>query len=170
MWQAMWKVACRSAELGPGERGFVAAAWLAAPAVHLSLRLTGLQRTLAWIERGASAASRVPAPRPSDGNVDRAEELVRWAFRAHPLLDQRCLPRSLVQYGLQRWGQAPVRFVVGVRKGDGTAGADPIAAHAWVEQSGAPAEDSDFARILQRSGRAPDRAPGAGRKTDRLSP
>jgi hypothetical protein len=107
------------------EMGFAARAAALAPAVELSLRTAGLARTKRIIER--LAATPVRPKRPAV-DVLRGEQLVQLAFRAHPLLDGRCLARSLVQYGLHRRDGVDAQLHIGVR-----ATRAPIDAHAWVE-------------------------------------
>ena len=63
------------------------------------------------------------------------------AFRWHPWLDGRCLPRALVQYLLHLRDGVPAQFVIGVRHARRT-GLDaleqgaPLDAHAWVQSPG----------------------------------
>jgi Transglutaminase-like superfamily len=111
-----------SRQLTAPEAAFAARAWLLAPWVELSLATLGLQRTLRAIEGlTPPARRRAPAVTP-----ERARRLVDGIYRLH-LVRGRCLPRSLLQYALLRRLGAPVRLVVGVRRGSG------LEAHAWVE-------------------------------------
>lgn len=115
--------------LKPEERHFAALAWVAAPLVELSLWTIGMKHTVGLVERctgsGADEAARVT-------DVGRARALVDGVYRRH-LVRGECLPRSIVQYGLQRRAGLQVRLVVGVRRLDG------FQAHAWVEGADEPA-------------------------------
>ncbi len=124
--------------LANGEGAFTLRAWLAAPWVELALDRAGLETTLTWLER---APARFWAPRAV--GIEPGERAVARAFRAHPWLSGRCLPRALVQYLLHRRDGVPVRFVIGVKRP--TTGLD---AHAWVEAPDA-AVDNDYSPILR---------------------
>lgn len=107
------------------EREFAMAAFVLGPVVHASLRTVGLRRTLDWVER---ASMRVRDREPM--SPARAQYLIDGIARYQPLMG-RCLPRALVQYGLQRRRGTDVRFVIGVRRPE----EHTLDAHAWVESS-----------------------------------
>lgn len=131
------------ADLAAHERRFALAALVCAPFVEISLRTLGLQRTLAWIEQiTADPNETTPLARIPP---ERAAAIIDAVYRLQPLRGQ-CLPRALLQYGLQRRHGAAVRFVVGV-KCPSAAGLD---AHAWVEAIEAP-RSSDFSPLFTRS-------------------
>lgn len=132
---------------------FAARAWLAAPAVELSLAWAGLHRTLEWVER--SAPLRTGASHRSGSTAaigpTRGAQLVDRAYRFHRLRGQ-CLPRALLQYWLHRRDGTAVRFVVGVRRpaaAEGPSPGLPLEAHAWVERAEPTAADS---KAAQRQG------------------
>lgn len=127
-------------------------AWVVAPAVELSLRVAGLKRTLGWLERATPETLR----RAAALEVDEAERVVGWAFRAHLLLRGACLERSLVQYAIHRLDGTPARFVIGVAR-DGEA----IAGHAWIEDPDTPPRPREHAVIYRTAG-PPDRDRPAG--------
>lgn len=101
-----------------------AALW--APLVASSLRVRGFSSTLAWID-GLVATDEARA----GVTIEQTERAVRWAFRAQPWLQGRCLQRSLVQLALLRRVGANARLVIGVRRPTDADGA--IDAHAWLE-------------------------------------
>jgi hypothetical protein len=117
--------------LGPDAR-FVASAWLAAPLCRASLRVFGLRPTVRAIERLTASPGGHP-PTTSRSSTGRfptrsATELVDLAWRLGLWPNEgECLPRALVEYGLQRRAGARVRLVIGVQKGE------HFGAHAWVE-------------------------------------
>lgn len=132
------------------ERRFAAAALVCAPFVEMSLRTFGLRRTLDWVEQ-ITADARLDETVSSSGisadriSPERAAAIIDAVYRLQPLRGQ-CLPRALLQYGLQRRRGAAVRFVVGVKR-PSAAGLD---AHAWVESIEAPGS-SDFSPLFTRS-------------------
>ncbi len=143
------------------ERKFALAACACAPVVEVALRTLGLSRTLDWVER------LTPPRRHARAGVrhahfgiapERAASIIDSVYRLQPLRG-RCLPRALLQYGLQRrWG-TPVRFVVGVKKPARTeASALDLDAHAWVEALDGPARSPEFAPILARPSERPQPA------------
>jgi hypothetical protein len=127
-------------DMSPSERRFAATAAVCAPFVEVSLRTAGLARTLAWIE--VLTDHRPRSPEAMD--PERAASIVDSVYRLQPLRG-RCLPRALLQYGLQRRAGEDVRFVVGVRKPEEGA----LDAHAWVEVVGGARRSVDFEPILR---------------------
>ena len=117
----------------PEERSFALASWLRAPLVELSLRVRGLDATLAWIE--AATPPRACAPAGPFVSVGRGAWLVSQVYRAH-FLRGACLPRSLLQYWLHRRDGTEARFVVGVRRATAGCPGNALEAHAWVEPLG----------------------------------
>ena len=130
-------------KLNARERRFAAAALLCAPLVEVSLRAAGLQRTLRWVER-LSASQRPDTVNVTPLSAERAQYVVDGVYGAIPGLG-RCLPRALLQYGLQRREGTDVRFVIGVKP----PGQDALDAHAWVELADGPSRSTDFAPILR---------------------
>lgn len=129
-------------DLSVEERRLAAAAVVCAPVVEVTLRTAGLRRTLDWIE-WVSAATRRGGPTMAPA---RAEQIINGVYRLQPWLG-KCLPRALLQYGLQRQRGADVRFVVGVKRpADRT-----VDAHAWVEMTAGPQREAQFAPILESS-------------------
>ncbi|MEZ4441083.1 MAG: lasso peptide biosynthesis B2 protein [Polyangiaceae bacterium] len=106
---------------------FGAMAWALAPVVELSLRSSGLKRTMDRIERLPMPS----APRAWAVEGALAERLVAWAFRLHVGLRGLCLERSLVEWAVHRLAGTRARLVIGVRKEE--AATAKVAAHAWVE-------------------------------------
>ena len=149
-WSRIAAFARRVAASRPIEWRFAAAAWMGAPAIDGALRLGGLDRTLRWIE----ALSPVPTStdRPEALSIERASSLVDRVYRLH-VLPGTCLRKSLLQYWLHRRAGTPVRFVVGVRRGDKRADAS-LDAHAWVEPLDAP-QGQAYERLLVREAQAP---------------
>jgi hypothetical protein len=121
-------------------RRFVARAWLAAPAVEVSLKLVGVRRTIAWMDA-------VPSGRRRDSavSVELGTELIGRVYRAH-FVGGECLTRSLVQYLLHRRDGAAAKLMLGVRRPGGTG----LEAHAWVESpsGAAPTSAGGFAQIF----------------------
>ncbi len=153
------------ASLSPEERRFATSAMVAAPIVEVCLRVAGLKRTLALVERWIPEDD---SPRSGEREViapERAAALIDAVYRLQPLRG-RCLPRALLQYGLQRRRGAAVRFVVGVRKEPGRSQTNrspsnnrsdespSLDAHAWVEAiaPGGDTQPGDFVPILTRVG------------------
>lgn len=131
-------------------------AWLSAPVVEVALRVWGLAPTLDRVERVAGVVARARAVWRGVGgaSLDRGgassqldavawtRRLVAVAYRAH-VVSGRCLPRSVVQYGLLlARGERDARLVVGVRRGHHVeklrSPSAPLEAHAWVERVGPP--------------------------------
>lgn len=101
------------------------------PLFWLGLRLAGLQRFQAWIERPISAAS---APLSQTEAAGLGLAVNRAASRI--LGPSCCLTRSLLLWWLlRRYGQAS-DLCIGVRFEEGQ-----FLAHAWVEQHGVPIND-----------------------------
>lgn len=149
------------------ELRFASRAWLAAPAVELSLAVAGLHRTLQWIERSSPPPTRSSRRRTDTVNPDRGARLVDRAYGVHALRGQ-CLPRALLQYWLHRRDGTAVRFVVGIRKGPAANG-EPrtssapatLEAHAWVEplaKAGrrGPGSAEEFEVLLERESTGAD--------------
>lgn len=104
---------------------------LAILALKLLLRVCGLWRTIAWIERSpldpqACAKDRVAAVRATEHAVAMAAAL--YPGRA------LCLEQSLALYYVLRRQMVPVSYCQGVQ-------AQPFQAHAWVELDGEPIND-----------------------------
>jgi hypothetical protein len=122
----------------------VPTAWLSALAVETSLARLGFERTLRWIER-------VPPRRFSFRrrlSVVETKRVVAVAYRLQPF-EGRCLSRSLVEYILHRRSGAGVRFVVGIRRPEGTDVGPDLEAHAWVEEPASSAPDGEtFTELL----------------------
>lgn len=134
------EIARRFIGLSSRQRRFLAAAWVGAPVVELSLRLAGLGATLRWVDRLPTTGRAVGAVDPNEG-----EFLVRAAWKAHLIPARRCLHRSVLQYLVHRWQGTPARFVVGVRHG----AEGELEAHAWVESPGGDRGDRCFEPILE---------------------
>lgn len=118
------------------------AAFALAPAITLSLRKDGLDKTLRRLER-------VPAWPPWKLEVDHraTEHAAGLAFRALPILGGKCLERSLLQFALHRLTGRGARFVIGVRRD----AHERFNAHAWVEDDGGcPAHATSFAPVFAR--------------------
>ena len=107
-----------------------AAAWL--PLFWLALRLFGLRRIQAWLQRDKVAA--IPSSLALD-EVARIGTLVNRAA-LHAPFPATCLTRSLLlRWMLRRRGVAS-RLRIGVRLNAGA-----LDAHAWVEFTGIPIND-----------------------------
>jgi hypothetical protein len=148
-------------ELPAAERRFAVAAWLAAPAVEMSLRAAGLRRTLGWIEalsRAPELSHTAEAPLVS---VERAAELVDQIYRVH-VVRGSCLPRGLLQYWLLRRSGVAARFVVGARHGSRDTGERGLEAHAWVESLARSTSDSSASHGAEPRQTPPQHAPASG--------
>lgn len=113
--------------LPPAGRAIVLRSLLLLPAVAALLRVRGLGRTRAWLDRlGAAAAGDASALAPG--------EIAALVGAAGALLQARCLARSLVLGHFLRERTASVEIRLGVAKRpDGG-----LSAHAWVEFGGSP--------------------------------
>lgn len=129
--------------LSDDERTFLAAAWLLALPADLALRTAGFRRTARFV-------AKTPAVGLAPLSVAQAERLVQAAFR-RSLAKDSCLPRSIVQFALQRAAGSDVALVIGVRR-EGSVGADVFAGHAWVQDRGAAPRDPDHAVIFELFG------------------
>ena len=108
------------------------AAWLWLPLFWLGLRVLGLQRFQAWLQK-APAGSGLPLTLPV---VKALGEAVNIAARHSPF-PATCLSRSLLLgWQLHRRGVAS-DLRIGVRLTQGE-----LDAHAWVECDGVPVNDS----------------------------
>lgn len=131
--------------LGAAEkRVFLAAmAWL--PLFWLAVRMVGLARFKAWLERPMKPT----AATLSHAHVQAFGALVHMA--AHHTLGQRsCLPRSLLLAWMLRRKNVETEIQIGVRLVDGA-----LLAHAWVEHRGHPVHEradvqSEFAPFGER--------------------
>jgi hypothetical protein len=101
------------------------------PIFRLGLRLAGLQRFQAWLDRFPVAG------RPSLSKVEAAAVGLAVNRAAnHVLGTGSCLTRSLLLRWLLRFYGTPSDLRVGVRVNQGK-----FAAHAWVEMDGIPVND-----------------------------
>lgn len=113
------------------EKKVLLASLMLLPLFWLGLRLAGLQRFQAWIERPISAGS---APLSQAEAAGLGLAVNRAASRI--LGPSCCLTRSLLLWWLlRRYGQAS-DLCIGVRFEEGQ-----FLAHAWVEQYGVPIND-----------------------------
>ncbi len=144
------------ARLSNGERSFLTAAWLLAPAVSAALSRYGFERVLSELPRAPRVSGRRGAV-----DVARGEELVRIAFRRHGTVSGACLPESLTQYLLHCVAGPPPKLVVGVQRtldeprfteAPNTLGWW-VGAHAWVEHDDGPPREPSFAPIVACSSR-----------------
>ena len=116
--------------LAPAGRGLVAGHLVLLPVVALLLRVRGLARTIALLERRAAHGGGVPS-------VLAPREIARLVDAPAALLRIGCLPRSLVL-----WHSLRVRGIPSeIRRGVSKCAADGLAAHAWVEHEGRPLND-----------------------------
>lgn len=134
--------------LNRDERSFILVAWMLALPADLCLRSVGFGRTSRWV-------ARVPEVGFAPLSVERAEQLVATAFRFSPARSG-CLPRSIVQFALQRAAGSDVALVIGVRRPGRTGEGDAFAGHAWVEarKGDGGHRDAEHAVIFEL---APDR-------------
>jgi hypothetical protein len=118
--------------LNARERGELARAWVALPAVWFGLRLFPLRRLLRARWRPTA-----PTPASDDAVAARASaRLVAAASRFSPF-PSSCLSRSIVLWRLLQRRGVPAEIRIGVRPGG-----NPLAAHAWVEVDGEPVNDT----------------------------
>ena len=106
-----------------------AAAWM--PLFWLGLRVWGLSRFQAYLERGQAAAGNDM----SLADIRALGELVNIAAR-HTLGPRTCLTRSLLLGWLLRRRGVASNLRIGVRLTNGA-----LDAHAWVECDGVPVND-----------------------------
>jgi hypothetical protein len=100
------------------------------PAVELSLRCAGAQRTASWLSWAVRPKAAHP---PTAADVQQAQRLAQLAAIAgrRGLLEARCLSQSLLVRALLRRNGLDAVLQVGVRKEGGA-----FDAHAWVELDG----------------------------------
>jgi hypothetical protein len=129
---------------------FAGKAFLLAPIVEASLRVFGLRQTVRgidWLTDGRPARAAI--------TTHRASELVGSVYKRH-LVSGTCLPRSLVQYSLQRWDGRSVELAIGIKPPKGRT----LAAHAWVRDRGAGADAVESPRGRADDGFLPLGGPG----------
>ena len=102
------------------------------PIFWLGLRLLGLPRFQAWLERARKPA----CPAITLPKIQALGELVNIAAR-HTLGSRTCLTRSLLLGWLLRRRGVQSQLRIGVRVTQGA-----LDAHAWVECEGVPVNDS----------------------------
>jgi hypothetical protein len=118
------------------DRWFLVQAAALLPVLSLALRLAGLRRVQAALERLA------PHPGPQEGVDPLAEERVRSRARliraaaTHGWYRANCLPQSVLYWWLLRRRGVDAELRIGVRKEAGG-----MVAHAWVEYRGLPLND-----------------------------
>jgi hypothetical protein len=117
--------------LPPSERGIVIAAMLRLPLFWIGLRLLGLQRLQARLQRTPPGR----ATTPSLAELQRIGTLVNAAAN-QALGPANCLTRSLYLWWLLRRRGVETDLRIGVRLADGA-----LEAHAWVEHAGLPIND-----------------------------
>ena len=117
--------------LTPAERRTVLGAMLRLPLLWIGLRLLGLQRLQARLQRTPLA----PATTPSLAELQRLGYLVNAAAN-QALGPANCLTRSLYLWWLLRRRGVESELRIGVRLADGA-----LEAHAWVEHAGVPIND-----------------------------
>jgi hypothetical protein len=147
-WSKLFDDLVKFGALEPDERRFLLGAVALGPVVEGLFARERFEGALSLLAKGP----RLPRPRarPSAAlSVERGEALVKAALRATN--DERCLPRSIVQFILhRRFGPAP-RLVIGVRRPVAASGARELEAHAWIERDGGPVRDLGFAPMLSYS-------------------
>lgn len=126
-----WRLARTLRSYPSAELIFAGKAFLVAPIVEASLRVFGLRQTVRAIDRltGGRPAAEAAI------TTQRAGELVGLVYKRH-IVRGACLPRSLVQYSLQRWDGRSVELAIGVKPPKGRT----LAAHAWVRDREAAAD------------------------------
>ena len=117
--------------LPPAERRIVIAAMLRLPLFWIGLRLLGLQRLQARLQRSPLG----PASTASPAELQRTGYLVNAAAN-QALGPANCLTRSLYLWWLLRRRGVESELRIGVRLADGA-----LEAHAWVEHAGVPIND-----------------------------
>lgn len=108
-----------------------ACAWM--PLFWCGLRLLGLNRLLAWVERRPLANSGVPSLTPDQ--IRSAGQMVNTAA-LYPPYPQACLARSLLLVWWLRGQGVQAHVVIGIRMTLGR-----LDAHAWAEWDGKPIND-----------------------------
>jgi hypothetical protein len=123
--------------LSPAGRAIVLRSLLLLPAVAALLRLRGMERSRAWLDRlGPFAAGDASALAP--------REIAALVGAAGALLRARCLPRSLVLWHFLRDRGTSAEIRLGVAKrADGS-----LSAHARVEFGGVPLNEG--AELFER--------------------
>jgi len=119
--------------LSAAQRRVLVAAWLWLPLFWLGLRLLGLPRLQAWLQRrplGADPATALALP-----DIQALGEAVNIAAR-HTPFPATCLTRSLLLGWLLRRRGVASDLRIGVRLTQGA-----LDAHAWVESAGVPVND-----------------------------
>jgi len=120
----------------------------ALPLIEASLRLAGVQRTEAWLNRAVRPAAPHAASSAELTDAERLAQLAAIAGGRGPLTS-RCLSQSLLLRALLRRRGLDAALRIGVRK-EGSA----FDAHAWVELDGrALAQASTAHAPLMGSGR-----------------
>ena len=117
--------------LNPAQQRTLLAAWLWLPLFWLGLRVLGLHRFLAWLQRVNS---------PTESALTQAE-IVRIATLVNLAASQvpfpaTCLTRSLLLGWMLRRRGVSSQLRIGVRINQ-----DILDAHAWVEYAGIPIND-----------------------------
>lgn len=117
--------------LTPAARTLVRQSILLLPLVALSLRLRGMARTRALLQRlGRNKAHRAATLGP--------REIARLVDASAALVHASCLPRTLVLWHFVRDLGAAAELRLGVsRQADGR-----LAAHAWLEFDGQPLNEA----------------------------
>jgi Transglutaminase-like superfamily len=119
--------------LSAAQQRVLLAAWLWLPLVWLGLRVMGLPRLQAWLQRRPLAPE--PAKALALPHIQALGDAVNIAAR-HTPFPVTCLTRSLLLGWLLRRRGVPSSLRIGVRLTQGA-----FAAHAWVECAGVPVND-----------------------------
>ena len=131
--------------LKPTGRAVVLRCCFLLPMLALSLRVFGMARTRAVLERFEWRADGAAATLPP-------QEVARLVDAVAALLRVRCLARSLALWHLLRARGGAAEIRLGVSKlADGS-----LAAHAWLEYEGVPLNDR--ADVSERYAALPSRA------------
>lgn len=117
--------------LPPAERRIVIAAMTRLPLFWIGLRLLGLQRLQARLQRMPPG----PPTTPDSAELQRMGYLVNAAAN-QAVGPANCLTRSLYLWWLLRRRGVESELRIGVRLADGA-----LEAHAWVEHGGVPIND-----------------------------
>jgi hypothetical protein len=142
--QTLARKLTRFRALPPAERRIVIAAMLRLPLFWIGLRLLGLQRLQARLQRTPLGRATTPSP----AELQRTGYLVNAAAN-QALGPANCLTRSLCLWWLLRRRGVETDLRIGVRLADGA-----LEAHAWVEDAGIPINDrpdvsADFAPFAE---------------------
>ena len=124
----------RLSALSSGQQRALLSAWLWLPFFWLGLRVLGLPRLQAWLQRRPLAAQSAPALALPE--IQALGEAVNIAAR-HSLFPATCLTRSLLLGWLLRRRCVTSELRIGVRLTQGV-----LDAHAWVECESVPVNDS----------------------------